>query len=147
MSRISSIRRGVRDMGVLALVQAVLWVLGAGLSHRLLGVQRALRLSSTGPSRSAHDVADRRAAAFLAARRVDAVTRRMLWSPSCLTRCIALLWLLRADGIAAELRLGVNQHPGAFRAHAWVEYEGAVLFDSSTEPFAELPTAFRNFIE
>jgi hypothetical protein len=47
---------------------------------------------------------------------------------TCLARSLALVWLLRRRGIAAELRIGVNTDDG-FLAHAWVERDGAALSD------------------
>ncbi len=49
---------------------------------------------------------------------------------ACLTRSLALWWLLRCRGIACDLRIGVSNDSGEFSAHAWVEYEGAVINDS-----------------
>jgi hypothetical protein len=38
---------------------------------------------------------------------------------SCLARSLALVWLLRGHGMAADLRIGVTD-AGTFEAHAWV---------------------------
>ena len=38
---------------------------------------------------------------------------------SCLARSLALVWLLRGHGMAADLRIGVTD-ADAFEAHAWV---------------------------
>ena len=58
----------------------------------------------------------------------------------CLLESLALWWLLRREGIGAELFLGVRTILGPFESHAWVEYDGAVLNDSESvrqvfEPF------------
>jgi len=56
-----------------------------------------------------------------------------LWSPlhaSCLTRSLVLCRLLHRQGLAAELRIGVNKPGGRFEAHAWVEHEGVPLNES-----------------
>jgi hypothetical protein len=45
----------------------------------------------------------------------------------CLQRSAATACLLKKYGVAAELVIGTQQLP--FRAHAWVEVEGAVVND------------------
>ena len=35
--------------------------------------------------------------------------------------------MLRRQGYAAKLRIGVRKKAGKLEAHAWVEYEGAAL--------------------
>ena len=42
---------------------------------------------------------------------------------------LALWWLLRRQGIASDLRLGMRKDASRFEAHAWVEYLGRVLND------------------
>jgi hypothetical protein len=44
--------------------------------------------------------------------------------PTCLTRSLALVYLLRRRGLPAELRIGVRKTGEAFGAHAWVECQG-----------------------
>ena len=52
------------------------------------------------------------------------------WLPgNCLSRSLALLWLLRRNGHEAELHLGVSLAEGAFAAHAWIELAGIILND------------------
>jgi len=52
------------------------------------------------------------------------------WLPgNCLSRSLALHWLLRRHGHDADLRLGVSLDGGTFAAHAWVELNGRVLND------------------
>lgn len=59
---------------------------------------------------------------------VHRASRYGLTRPWCLTRAVALLHLLRAEGITgASLRVGVRREAGAFAAHAWVELAGAVV--------------------
>lgn len=68
---------------------------------------------------------------------------RYSWLPgNCLSRSLALLWLLRRNGHDADLRLGVSLAGGAFAAHAWVELEGRVLNDRQdvTTRYAPFPT-------
>lgn len=75
---------------------------------------------------------------------VRAIARARLYSPfpgTCLSRSLALLWLLRRNGVPATLRLGARVEDGRFCAHAWVEYQDRVLNDapdvaSRFSPFA-----------
>jgi hypothetical protein len=44
---------------------------------------------------------------------------------SCLRRSLVTWWLLRAQGVATTVRVGVSgPGQGDFNAHAWVEHEG-----------------------
>jgi len=59
-----------------------------------------------------------------------AVEKASLWYPKkslCLQRSAVATWLLRREGIAAELVLAVRAMP--FMAHAWVEVNGDVIND------------------
>jgi len=59
-----------------------------------------------------------------------AVEQASLWYPKkslCLQRSAVATWLLRREGIAAELVLAVRSMP--FMAHAWVEVNGDVIND------------------
>lgn len=49
--------------------------------------------------------------------------------PSCLPRSLTLWWLLRRQGMPAELRIGVRREGDRLEAHAWVEQDGVVLGD------------------
>ena len=48
---------------------------------------------------------------------------------TCLRQSLALWWLLRRRGIAAEVRIGVRKEEGELLAHAWVEHGGRALND------------------
>jgi len=57
-----------------------------------------------------------------------AVDRACVWYPKralCLQRSFVTTYLLRHNGIAAELVLGAQKMP--FKAHAWVEVEGRAV--------------------
>jgi hypothetical protein len=61
------------------------------------------------------------------------------WLPgNCLSRSLALYYLLRKAGAAPHLRLGVSLADATFSAHAWVELDGRVLNDR-----ADVSTRFR----
>ncbi|MEC4986134.1 MAG: lasso peptide biosynthesis B2 protein [Oscillatoria sp. PMC 1068.18] len=48
---------------------------------------------------------------------------------SCLKKSLVLWYLLRRQGVAAELQIGVRIKTGVFQAHAWVQYQGYILGD------------------
>ena len=55
-----------------------------------------------------------------------------LFKVNCLKQSLLLWWLLARRGIPTELKLGTQKLPQeTFSAHAWVEYKGNVLGDSS----------------
>lgn len=56
---------------------------------------------------------------------------RYSWVPgNCLSRSLALLYVLRSRGLDVHLHLGVSLAGGAFAAHAWVTHVGTVLNDT-----------------
>ena len=61
---------------------------------------------------------------------VALVAGRTLRGPKCLTRSMVAWFLLRRRGFDAVLRLGVPvATEGPFEAHAWVELDGAVVWE------------------
>lgn len=67
------------------------------------------------------------------ARYVDALLRRLpgVWRHTCLRRAVVLAALLRRDGRAATVVIGVRrERDGGIAAHAWLRCEGV-------EPFLE----------
>ncbi|MGH9677468.1 MAG: lasso peptide biosynthesis B2 protein [Candidatus Acidiferrum sp.] len=65
--------------------------------------------------------------AELASRMVRAAVHHGLGNPSCLEESLALWWLLKGQGIASRLRIGVRKESEKVEAHAWVEFDGAAL--------------------
>ena len=63
----------------------------------------------------------------IAARMVRAAVRRSPMKLTCLEESLALWFLLRREGISAELRIGARKTSGKFEAHAWVECHGEAL--------------------
>jgi len=61
---------------------------------------------------------------------VNIAAREGVYRPNCLGQSLVLWWLLRQEGIASELRIGVRKQARRFQAHAWVERSGVVLNDS-----------------
>ena len=65
-----------------------------------------------------------------ASRMLDAASRRGVVRGNCLSRSIALCWLLRRRGIPAHLRIGARKIGNQLEAHAWVEVAGHAINDS-----------------
>lgn len=112
----------------LMLLRAMLLLPMASLALRLAGFRRLqavlVRLSPVAPKFSREPAAER---AALTARIVGAAARHGLGRPNCLRQSLVLWWLLRRQGISAELRIGVRKTGQVLEAHAWVEHEGAPI--------------------
>lgn len=63
---------------------------------------------------------------------VRAAARHGLGNPSCLEESLVLAYLLRGQGIEAQLRIGVKKNTPKFEAHAWVECAGAALNEAES---------------
>ncbi len=81
---------------------------------------------------------------------VNLADRHGLVHPSCLAKSLTLWWLLRRQGIPADLRIGIRKEKEKFEAHAWVERDGAALnepeehhrhFTAFDEAISSLPAA------
>jgi hypothetical protein len=46
---------------------------------------------------------------------------------TCLERSLSIWWLLGRQGIASQLRIGVQKEAEKLQAHAWVEREGVAI--------------------
>ena len=46
---------------------------------------------------------------------------------NCLSRSLALWWMLARHGVPATLCIGARRDDGDFGAHAWVEHEGVPI--------------------
>jgi hypothetical protein len=100
------------------------------LSLRLLGFRRTQAVfARLLPARSSSGQASRNVQQT--ARLVQAASQRVFPRATCLHRSLTLWSLLRAQGIEARLLLGARKSVSKFEAHAWIEYDGLVLNDSS----------------
>ena len=61
-----------------------------------------------------------------------------IWS-NCLRKSLVLWFLLRRQGIASDIRIGVQFENKSFKAHAWVEANGLILNDSQDVVFRYAP--------
>jgi hypothetical protein len=69
--------------------------------------------------------------ARLTARMVRVAAGHVPCRATCLYQSLTLWWLLRRQGVASDLRIGVGLKEGQFLAHAWVEFQGRVLTDAA----------------
>lgn len=117
------------------LARAVLLLAAYPLALRCLGVRRARAILAP--------------AAFAAplgpasiCRVIACAARNLPWRPRCLPACLVAADFLAASGFDACLRVGVRRVRHGIEAHAWIEHEGATLFDvrepgAHFEPFDE----------
>lgn len=116
-------RTGLLTAKLLILLPALALALRLAGLCRVYGTLKQLSRGAA-TAESAATEAERVAAA------VVHVNRRVLpYESRCLLESLAIWWLLRRRGIAADLVLGVRTIMGPFEAHAWVEYKGRPLND------------------
>jgi hypothetical protein len=113
----------------LLLVEATFLLILVSVVLRLVSIQSCIALFKCGSGkRSRRKVEDPWHQAERTAALVERANRRFLPLPAnCLSRSLALYWVLSRRGIPAELRLGVRTITGRFEAHAWVEIDGVAL--------------------
>ncbi|MGH9703336.1 MAG: lasso peptide biosynthesis B2 protein, partial [Candidatus Acidiferrales bacterium] len=75
-------------------------------------------------------------------RLVSAAASEGVYSANCLERSLTLWWLLRRQGFASQLKIGVRKKNDRLEAHAWIELDGTVLNDdpavrSNYSPFTQ----------
>ena len=106
-------------------VKSAVLIASAAASLRLLGLKRTLRITalderSPVPARLSDPMSK-----TVIADVTSAADRAERYAPggSCLSKSVVLAWLLRRQGVPAEIRIGVRT-AGEFEAHAWVEANG-----------------------
>lgn len=111
---------------LLPLIGAALRLLDYNRSRTLLErlSQASKRPMPADPPAATADTAQR------LARLVSIAANHGPYRATCLRQSLALWWLLRRRGIAAELRIGVRKEQGELQAHAWVEHGGQALNDA-----------------
>jgi len=55
-----------------------------------------------------------------------------LYRATCLRKSLLVWWFLRKDGIQSNICFGVRIIDSTLEAHAWVEWNGMILNDSTT---------------
>lgn len=116
------------------LLQALLLLPLAALALQLFGFRRLYTaLTNLAPKHSTptQDQVKTLTQADATARIVRVATWHGIYHANCLQQSVVLWWLLRCQGIASDLRIGVRKQARKFEAHAWVEYLSFALNDSS----------------
>jgi Transglutaminase-like superfamily len=115
------------------LMEAAFWLPIVALTLRLFGLRRGHSLlAGWVGTRADRTRADDQATAERAervGRMVRTAAAHGLLRTSCLPQSVTLWLLLRRDGVAADLRIGVRKESDRLAAHAWVEWQGLVLGD------------------
>lgn len=111
-------------MPALALLPLVTLVLKLGGLKRTQAILTSLSPSAISPPSDAQI-----AQIITTVRMVKIAVRYNAPWTTCLKKSLVLWYLLRRQGIAANLQIGVRLEQGQFQAHAWVEYQGLVVGD------------------
>lgn len=118
--------RAAQRMTLLAAAVLVPWF---WLALRVVGLQRlAKRLQVVAKARAV-PAFDAEGHIRQVVDLVDMAANHSFLAPNCLTRSLALQWLLGRGGIATQLRIGVRLERGQLEAHAWVEFQGTPIND------------------
>lgn len=128
------------------LMQAWLMLHGVALALHWASFQRVYGLLERWPPGAERALEGEKRMLTQAQTMVRLVQGAAAWSlrhPTCLHRSLILWWLVRRQGIASELRIGVRKEEGRFEAHAWVECAGVPLNDRADvgQDFAPFNTA------
>jgi hypothetical protein len=129
MTRIRIMKRirAIDSATTLIAIKLMLLVIGFARTYALLQSRVRDLSTTTEPDTATLDASARSivAAAILIPGRIE-----------CLEQSLALWYVLRRRGVAAELTFGMRQYP--FGAHAWVTYRG--------EPLNEDREALRHYV-
>jgi len=119
--------RAIDGAATLIAIKLLLLVIGFARTYALLQRRVRDRAVTTDPDAATLNASARAivVAAVLIPGRIE-----------CLEQSLALWYLLRRRGVAAELTFGMRQYP--FGAHAWVTYRG--------EPLNEDREALRHYV-
>jgi hypothetical protein len=127
-----------------SLLQALALLPSLALAVRIMGLIRTravlIRLSPVPSSPERAPAADEPRVRQVS-RMVSAAACHGPYRANCLSRSLALWWLLRREGIPSDLRLGVRKAPGGIEAHAWLERDGRPLNDRHTVSLEYSPFA------
>jgi len=109
----------------LATCFATLFVIDAGL--RLFGLARVLKTVRARTNANPRQLSTDWLHAML--RNIYVASAWYPWRAACLEQSLAILALLRRYGSTGSLRIGIHVHP--FSAHAWVDYFGQPLNETT----------------
>ena len=109
--------------------RALLRLCATGAALRRRGFPRVVAQARAEAGRGRRPTADDVARARRYAGWLHALGSGRPLRAQCLHRALALHFWLRDEGVASELRIGVQKQARALRAHAWVEVAGQVVDD------------------
>lgn len=115
------------------LAASVILLLTAPASLRLASLQTTRRMLGRA-ARTLHTHAQ----PAEAARAIEAVGRRLPWTPTCLHQALAGEALVNAAGYNCVLHIGARKHEGRHAFHAWLESSGVTILGASDSPHAAL---------
>ncbi|MEM1115077.1 MAG: lasso peptide biosynthesis B2 protein [Bacteroidota bacterium] len=119
------VSRGLTGRQWAALGQAALWVPPTRAALTVFPWRRISALFDRAEVRAVEPDLDRARTIVWA---VDAVARRVVRQRPCLTQALVARHLLRRHGVESSLQIGAaRDKDGAFRAHAWLEWEGEIV--------------------
>jgi hypothetical protein len=133
-SNLNKLRRlSSNDRRLLFESVVLLPLIHAGLSlmgyHRLRArLEKLFPLKTVDPSTSDPTIVQR---AWEITRVISIAAQYGIYRASCLRRALLLWGLLRREGIESRLCFGVRVFEGRLEAHAWVDYNGNAINDST----------------
>lgn len=117
--------RSLKPLGRRLLLQAVVLLPLTTLGLRVFGFNRVYAsLARLAGHKSQARPEDELKRVRRASHVIRYLARNGLYWGNCLSRSLALWWLLCRQGIECDLRIGVCKNAGQFEAHAWVEHQG-----------------------
>ncbi|HEX5734963.1 MAG TPA: lasso peptide biosynthesis B2 protein [Blastocatellia bacterium] len=115
-----------QSLVLLPFAAAALSVMGLRRYQRLMDrFSRAIKPDVAGDERELRDRVRK------TARLVEAARRYGPYRAKCLPESLTLWWLLRRQGIESQVKFGARKNDRRMEAHAWVEFEGVPLNDTT----------------
>lgn len=117
------------------LFQAVVLLPTVRLALNFITVSRLKDLGT----RTVRELRDPRLPPQTTARMVRVAAQRGLYRAKCLDQSLVLCWLLRRQGIDAQIVFGARKEDEQMEAHAWIEVDGISL-DEDDNPHRRFST-------
>ena len=117
----------VQSALLLPVVHLALFVLGYARLHRVME-----RLTPSKPGDRTLSESETLKRAGEITRLVSIAAGHGLYRATCLRKSLLVWWFLRKDGIQSNICFGVRMIDSTLEAHAWVEWNGMILNDSTT---------------
>ena len=108
---------------------ALLPILGASL--RVLGLRATVTWVARATRQRQLAPAEQAAIVTRALDAIQRVERHGIYRGTCLSRSLALAYLLGRAGLTTDLRFGGRKIDGRFAAHAWLEHDGVPINETA----------------